>query len=124
MVTTSFFGIVDKEYLAEKLDFPFSCIESFDNEMLCKAEWVTHEVFQYWEAKKPTENCALSTEHKSFRYPKDSETQRGSPTNFRGGIREKNSTEKSVINLLDMKFFDSRTFLIYQSVPQRNLSAP
>ena len=91
---------------------------------MCKAEGVTHEVFQYWEAKKPTENCALSTEHKSFRYPKDSETQRGSPTNFRGGIREKNSTEKSVINLLDMKFFDSRTFLIYQSVPQRNLSAP
>ena len=31
VVTTSFFGIVDKEYSAEKLDFPFSCIESFDN---------------------------------------------------------------------------------------------
>ena len=91
---------------------------------MCKAEGVTHEVFQYWEAKKPTENCALSTEHKSFRYPKDSETQRGSPTNFRGGIREKNSTEKSVMNLLVMRFFDSRTFLIYRSVPQRNFLAP
>ena len=37
---------------------------------------------------------------------------------------KKNSTEKSVINLLVMKFFDSRTFLIYRSVPQRNFSAP
>ena len=44
--------------------------------------------------------------------------------NFRGGIRGKNSTEKSVINLLVMKFLDSRTFLIYRSVPQRNFSAP
>ena len=40
--------------------------------------------------------------------------------NFRGGIRGKNSTEKSVINLLVMKFFDSRTFMIYLSVLQRN----
>ena len=32
--------------------------------------------------------------------------------NFIGILREKKSTEKSVINLLGMNFFDSRTFLI------------
>ena len=62
------------------------------------------------------------TENKRFRFPKDSETQRGSPTNFVGIIREKNSTEKSDINHSVMKFFDSRTFLTYRSVPQRNFS--
>ena len=43
--------------------------------------------------------------------------------NFIGILREKKSTEKSDINLLGMNFFDSRTFLIYRSVPQRNPSA-
>ena len=62
-------------------------------------------------------------EHKSLRCPKDSETKRDSLPSFVGSIREKNSTEKSDITLLGMKFFDSRTFLIYQSVPQRNFSA-
>ena len=42
--------------------------------------------------------------------------------NFIGSIREKKSTEKSVITVLGMKFFDSRPFVIYRSVPQRNLS--
>ena len=43
--------------------------------------------------------------------------------NFIGILREKKSTEKSDINLLGINFFDSRTFLIYQIVPQRNSSA-
>ena len=43
--------------------------------------------------------------------------------NFIGILREKKSTEESDINLLGMKSFDSRTFLIYRSVPQRNPSA-
>ena len=60
---------------------------------------------------------------RSFRCPKDSERQRGSPTNFIGSKRGINSTEKSDITLLGMKFFGSRTFLIYRSIPQRNLSA-
>ena len=38
-------------------------------------------------------------------------------------MRENNSTEKSDITLLGMKFFDTRTIVIYRSVPQRNLSA-
>ena len=88
-------------------------------------ELVTHEIFQYWQAKKNRRKIATPpTEHKSFRCPKDSETKRGSPTKFRGGIREKNSTEKSDVNIIGMKIFESLTFLIYQSVPQRNLSAP
>ena len=60
---------------------------------------------------------------RSFRCPKDSERQGGSTTNFIGSKRGINSTEKSDITLLGMKFFGSRTFLIYRSVPQRNLSA-
>ena len=61
---------------------------------------VTHLICQYCEAKKSTENRETPpTDHKNFRYPKHSETQRGSPTNFVGSIREKNSTEKSDINL-------------------------
>ena len=43
--------------------------------------------------------------------------------NFIGILLEKKSTDKSDINLLGMNFFDSRTFLIYRSVPQRNPSA-
>ena len=88
-------------------------------------EVVTHESIQYWQAKKNQRKIATPpTEHKSFRSPKDSETQRGSTTKFIGSIREKSSTEKSDVNLIGMNFFESRTFLIYQSVPQRNLSAP
>ena len=89
-----------------------------------KVEGVTHENFQYWEAKKNQRKIAMPpTEHESFRSPKDSETQRGSPTKFIGSLREKNSTEKSDINPIGMKFLDNRTFLKYRSVPQRNLSA-
>ena len=86
---------------------------------------VTHAICQCCEEKKINGKTRYPpTEHKSFRRPKDSYTQRGSPMNFRGGVREKKSTEKSVINLLVMKFFDSRTFLIYRSAPQRNFLAP
>ena len=90
-----------------------------------KGEVVTHLICQYCEAKKSTENRETPpTDHKNFRCPKDSETKRGSPTNFVGSIREKSSTEKSDINLRGMKFFDSRTFLIYRSVPQRFFLGP
>ena len=63
------------------------------------------------------------TEHKSFRCPKNPGSQRGSPANFIGSKRDINSTEKNDITLLGMKFFDSWTFLIYRSVPQRNFLA-
>ena len=93
-------------------------------ESIRKFEGVTHENFQYREASKNQRKIAMPpTEHKSFRSLKDSETQRGSPTTFIGSIREKNSTEKSDINLIGMKILDNRTFLIYRSVPQRNLLA-
>ena len=89
-----------------------------------KVEVVTHEIFQYCEAKKiKGESRYTATEHKSLRRPKDSETKRDSLPSFVGSIREKNSTEKCDITLLGMKFFDSRIFLIYRSVPQRNFSA-
>ena len=91
---------------------------------LRKFEGVTHEIFQDYAAKKiKGERRYPATEHESPRCTKDFETPRGSPTNFIGSIREKKSTEKSDIILLGMKFFDSRTFLIYWNVPQRNLLA-
>ena len=84
---------------------------------------VTDAICQYCEAKKINGRTRYPpTEHKSFRRPKDSLTQRGSSMNFIGILLEKKSTEKSVITLLGMKFFDSRPFVIYRSVPQRNLS--
>ena len=87
-------------------------------------EGVTHELFQDCEAKKiKGESRYPATEHKSLRCPKDSETKRIPTEIFFGSIREKNSTEKSNITLQGMKFFDSGTFLIYRSVPQRKLSA-
>ena len=86
---------------------------------------VTDESFQELQAKKNQRKIATPpTEHKNFRCPKDSETKRVSPTKFIGSIREKNSTEKSDVSIIGMNFFESLTFLIYQSVPQRNLSAP
>ena len=76
------------------------------------------------EGQKNRRNIALPpTEHKIFRSTKNSETERGSTRNIIGSIREKNSTKKNDINLLVTKFFDSWTFLIYRSVPQRNFSA-
>ena len=69
---------------------------------------VTDESFQYLQAKRNQRKIATPpTEHKNFRCPKDSETKRVSLTNFIGSISEKSSTEKSDINLLGMKFFDS-----------------
>ena len=89
-----------------------------------KVEVVTHEIFQYCEAKKINgESRYTPTEHKSFRCPKNPGSQSGFPANFIGSKRDINSTEKSDITLLGMKFFDSWTFLIYRSVPQRNFSA-
>ena len=87
-------------------------------------EGVTHENFQDYEAKNiKGERRYPATELKSLRCAKAFETPRGSPTKFIGSVREKKSTEKSDIILLGMNFFASRTFLIYRSVPQRNLSA-
>ena len=87
-------------------------------------EGVTQEHFRDCEAKKiKGESRYPATEHKSLRCPKDSETKRVPTEFFFGSIREKNSTEKSDITLLGMKVFDSRTFLIYRSVPQRNFLA-
>ena len=73
--------------------------------------------------KKQRKIALPPTEHKIFRSTKNSETERGSTRNIIGSIREKNSTKKNDINLLVTKFFDSWTFLIYRSVPQRNFSA-
>ena len=87
-------------------------------------EGVTHELFQDCEAKKiKGESRYPATEHKSLRCPKDSETKRIPTEIFFGSIREKNSTEKSDITLLGMKVFDSRSFLVYRSVTQRNFLA-
>ena len=87
-------------------------------EKFWKVEVVTHEIVQYCEAKKINgESQYPPTEVKSFRCPKNPGSQRGSPANFIGSKRDINSTEKSDITLLGMKCFDSRTFLIYRSVP-------
>ena len=89
-----------------------------------KVEGISHEFFQYWEAKKNQRKIAMPpTRHKSFRCPKVTETQRVSPANFIGSKRDILSTEKSDITLLGMNFFDSRTLLIYRSVPQRKFPA-
>ena len=69
---------------------------------------VTHAICQYCEAKIINGKTRYPpTEHKSFRRLKDSEIKRDSLPSFVGSIREKNSTEKSDITLLGMKFFDS-----------------
>ena len=54
--------------------------------------------FQYCEAKKINGDSRYPL-LRNFRCPKDSETQRGSPTNFIGSKRDVNSTEKSDITL-------------------------
>ena len=124
VVPRKFLRTVRQKISNEDRDFPFSCIEKSKPEYFRKFEGVRHENFQDCEAKKiKGESRYPATEHKILRCPKDSETKRDSLPSFIGSIREKNSTEKSDITLLGMKFFDSRTFLIYLSVPQRNLCA-
>ena len=49
--------------------------------------------------------------HEKFRYQNFFETQKGSPTNFFGTLRQKISTENSDIPFLCIKFFDTQNFL-------------
>ena len=93
-------------------------------EIFRKVEGVTHEMFQYWEAKKTNgkSRCPLLS-IEVFDVLKILK-QRGFPQRTLWAVYvKKNSTEKSDITLLGMKFFDSRTFRIYRSVLQRNASA-
>ena len=103
------------------------CSHAYKNsipEYFRKFEGVTHEISQECDVKKVKGELRYpATKHKSLRRPKDSETKRDSLPSFIGSIREKNSTEKSDITLLGMNFFESRPFLLYRSVPQRNLLA-
>ena len=124
MVRRTFREVWDKIFRLKNVIFRSQAWKVSIPENFWKVEVVTHEIFQYCEAKKINgESRYPPTEHKSFRYPKIPGSQRGSPANFIGSKRDINSTEKSDITLLGMKFFDSRTFLIYRSVPQRNFMA-
>ena len=125
VVTTNFFRFCETEKIRQKnVVFRFHEQKVSIPEIFPKVEGVTLEIFQDCEAEKiKGESRYPATEHKSLRCPKGSETKRDSLPSFIGSIREKNSTDKSDITLLGIKFFDSRTILIYRSVPQRNLSA-
>ena len=68
----------------------------------------------------PPRDAPPPTMHQNFRYQNFLETQKGSPTNFFGTVRQKKSTENSDIPFLCIKFFDTRNFLKHRSVPQRN----
>ena len=49
--------------------------------------------------------------HEIFHYQNFFETQKGSPTNFFGTVRQKNSTQSSDIPFLCIKFFETPNFL-------------
>ena len=123
-VPRKFLRTVRQKNSNEDCDSPFSCIESFDNRKVLEGWRRYPRIFSVlWGQKNQRRIAIPPTEHKSFRCPKDSETKRDSLPRFLSSMRENNSTEKSDITLLGMKFFDTRTIVIYRSVPQRNLSA-
>ena len=124
VVPRNFLPPVRQKTSNEERDFPFSCIEKFGTRRFSDVRSRYPRNFSVlWGQKNQSRIAIPATEHKSLRCPKDSETKRDSLPSFVGSIREKNSTEKSDITLLGMKFLESRTFLIYWSVPQRNFSA-
>ena len=124
VVPRTFSRIVRQIFSTEERDFPFSGLESFD----------TREFLEGW-SRYPRNFSVLWGQRNQrriaippywtwkFSMSQNPGSQRGSPANLIGSKRDINSTEKSDITLLGMKFFDSRTFLIYRSVPQRNFSA-
>ena len=124
VVPRNFLRTVRQKFSTEERDFPFSCLESFDTRKILEG-WRRYprNFSVLWGQKNQRRIAIPPNEHKSFRCPKNPGSQRGSPANFIGSKHDINSTEKSDITLLGMKFLDSRTFLIYRSVPQRNFSA-
>ena len=123
VVTTNFFGFVRQRNFGRKTWFSVPMHRKFRYPKLSgRLKALPTKFFSTvrpkkinWESRYPL--------LRNFRCPKDSERQRGSPTNFIGSKRGIYSTEKSDITLLGLKFFGSRTFLIYRSAPQRNFSA-
>ena len=84
-------------------------------------EVIPYDFFRYCETNKLTkyrDTHPSSLIHKSVRYPKFSETHKGSPTNFFGTVRQK-LWQKIVILpplLLSTKLFDTRSFLKQRGV--------
>ena len=113
-----------KKFRQKNVIFRSHALKVSRPEISREVEGVTHEHFQYWEAKKTNgkSRCPLLS-IEVFDVLKILK-QRGFPQRTLWAVYvKKNSTEKSDITLLGMKFFDSRTFLIYRSVLQRNPSA-
>ena len=123
VVTTNFFGFVRQRNFGRKTWFSVPMHRKFRYPKLSgRLKALPTKFFSTVRPKKINGESRYPL-LKNFRCPKDSERQRWSPTNFIGSKRGIYSTQKSDITLLGMKFFGSRTFLIYRSVPQRNLSA-
>ena len=125
----------DKKFSTENLDTPpFLSINFFATGIILKqsTQGFPYEILRHCETKYfLTENRDTppsspspppSLIHKFFRYQKFCETQKGSPTNFFGTVRQNNFDKKSwnPPPLLSLKFFGTRNFLKHRRVPQRN----
>ena len=132
---TIFFGDVSQRISDGKRDnpHPFLSILFSIPDIFWNTEGFPYEVFRSCDTKNfrqnhyalqisnaPPPSPLLGMEYSDSRF--FFEIQKGSPMNFFGTVRQKNSTENSDIPFLCIKFFDTRNFLKHWSVLQWNFS--
>ena len=125
---------------------PLLCMEISDTRIFLKHKRVPLRIFSaLWDKKiskkplcSPDQLCSPPTPpppmHGNFRYQNFFETQKGSPTNFFGTVRQKIFDKTVMLSrsvrlsppphpLLCMEISDTRVFLKHKRVPQRIFSA-
>ena len=108
---TKFFGTVRQKIFDGKLWYPLLCIKFFDSPNFLKHWRDAHEICRHCETKKfRRKNVIPPIMHKTFRYPKFSETLKGCPRNFSALWGRKFSTEKRDVPPLIRNFFSIPKF--------------
>ena len=113
---TKLFALWNKQISTDNSEVPLFSVNFSIPDFFWYTEELPYEIFRYCETQTLTKNRDThrsSPIHQNFRYPKISETQKGSPTKLSGNVRQK-LWQKSVIEsplLLSVNIFDFRSFL-------------
>ena len=112
------FSMEDRDITFSSRKFSIPC---FDDTLMGSPTKISATVRQQNFYRKPLYSLLR---HKCFRYPKLSETQKFSSTNWFGTVRQNNLTENRDTGLVSYRFFfDTRIFFKYGRGPLRNLYA-
>ena len=123
--TRNFSALWNRKVSTDNSEVPLLSLRFFDTRFFLKHRTVALRIFSVmWDTDFDQKlwYTPLFLIQNYFRYPKFSETQKGSPTNFLGFVRQK-FWQKIVIQnplLLSKIFFDTRSVLNHRRVPPRN----